>query len=516
MSEEQEAREWQAMTKHIQEAFEEMEPVKKLLDAGVPKAALDKLTYMLNCKELAEEDRWIAFLHKSMCYRAMLEKENSLACMLEAVRSIVGQPLLTQKKLYGAMLFGLYEMDLPDDEIKRLSFGFDELNRQAIWYRHDRAVHAKHRKIRIGYIANRFNENVVSMFSIQLFCVYDRERFEVYCYSYQDIEDSVTAMIRDNVNKYYVASHGSHTPPDMVARQIYEDGIDILFDLIGHTENSQGLMAAAFKPAPVQITGIGFMGTSGLRAMDYFLGDPYCNPPGLNENDFRERILRLPRSHFCYNPRALQAEGNYRPKQPGEEILLASFCNVRKLTPHMLEVWAEILRRLTQAKLLLRSSAKFNNYVLRKIKGLFRKAGVTADRLLMEQPGQDYLSRYYDVDLLLDTYPYVGGGTTCDALYMGVPVISRYGRRHGTRFGYSLLMNIGLEELTAATEEEYIEKAVALAGDTEILAALHRQIPQIFRQSPVMDVAGYMRDIQNAYESIWQEWLSGSGQDNQK
>ena len=154
--------------------------------------------------------------------------------------------------------------------------------------------------------------------------------------------------------------------------------------------------------------------------------------------------------------------------------------------------------------------------MLRKIKGMFHKAGVDADCLMIEQPGQDYLSRYYDVDLLLDTYPYVGGGTTCDALYMGVPVISRYGRRHGTRFGYSLLMNVGLEELTAATEEEYIEKAVALASDTELLAALHRQIPQMFRQSPVMDVAGYMRDIQSAYERIWQEWLSGNGQDNRK
>ena len=516
MSEEKDVREWQAMMKHIQEVFEEMEPVKKLLDAGVPKAALDKLTYMLNCKGLAEEDRWIAFLHKAMCYRAMLEKEKVLACMLEAVRSIAGQPLLTQKKLYGAMLFGLYEMDLPDDEIRRLSLGFDEVNRQAIWYRHDRAIHARHRKVRIGYIANRFNENVVSMFSIQFFCVYDRERFEIYCYSYDDAEDSVTAMIRCNVHKYYVAPYGKHTPPDVVAGQIYEDGIDILFDLIGHTENSQGLMTAAFKPAPIQITGIGFMGTSGLRAMDYFLGDPYCDPPGLNEDDFSERILRLPRSHFCYNPRAVKAEGTYRPKQPGDEILLASFCNVRKLTPHMLEVWVEILRRLPQAKLLLRSSAKFNTYVLRKIRGMFRKAGVASDRLMIEQPDKDYLSRYYDVDLLLDTYPYVGGGTTCDALYMGVPVVSLYSRRHGTRFGYSLLVNTGLEELAAATENEYIEKALALASDTELLAALHRQIPQMFRRSPVMDVAGYMRDIEEAYECIWREWLSGSGQDGQK
>ena len=113
------------------------------------------------------------------------------------------------------------------------------------------------------------------------------------------------------------------------------------------------------------------------------------------------------------------------------------------------------------------------------------------------------------MDLLLDTYPYVGGGTTCDALYAGVPVVSLYGRRHGTRFGYSLLTNAGLGELAAATEEEYVEKAVALGSDPVLLAALHEKIPGMFRQSPVMDAAGYMRDVQAAYERIWQKWLAG-------
>jgi len=113
------------------------------------------------------------------------------------------------------------------------------------------------------------------------------------------------------------------------------------------------------------------------------------------------------------------------------------------------------------------------------------------------------------MDIALDTFPYVGGGTTCDALYMGVPVVSLYGQRHGTRFGYSILCNAGLKELTAGTVEEYVEKAVQLALDKELLEALHEEIPRMFRRSHVMDAAGYMREIEGAYERIWQKWLTG-------
>ena len=496
--------------KHIQAVYDWLEPVAALAEAGQPKLALDKLDFLTNRAEVLPEDRWIVLWHRALCYHD-IDQKKYLACLLETVKSTEGQPLFTQKKLYSAFLFGLYEADLPDEEIRQYSFAFDDLNRQAAWYAHERAAHARHRKIRVGYIASRFDENVLSLFIIRMLCGYDRSRFEVYCYAYEAREDRVTEQVRANVRSYYVAPHGKHTPPDLVAARIYEDGIDILFELMEHTESSLGLLAAAFKPAPVQLTGIGFMGTSGLRAVDYFLGDPYCDPPGLNEQDFSEKLLRLPRSHFCYTPsaRALEVGRKYRPKGEGEEILLASFCNVRKLTPRMLGVWAGILRRLPRARLLLRSSWQCSSYMLRRLREAFQRQGVEPDRLLMEGPAPDYLERYLDVDLLLDTYPYVGGGTTCDALYMGVPVISLYGRRHGTRFGYSLLMNTGLGELAAATEDEYMEKVVALAQDPGLLAELHEQIPKLFRRSPVMDAVGYMEDIQMAYEEIWQRWLAG-------
>lgn len=502
---------WAEHVRRMQAFMERVKPALDLLDKHEPQLALDKLTYLLEQAPVEETDKWQALMYKSWCYRDLGEAAKCLAYGMEAVHSTEGQSLFTQQKTYGSLIFYMYETLISDEELKRATFAFDELNRKTQIYEHDRERHREHEKIRVGYIASRFTENVLSYFVIQLLCAYDRKRFEVYCYSYGKKEDRVTEFIRPLVKKFYVGPYGPHTPPDIMAAEIYEDGVDILFDLSGHTENSLGLIAASYKPAPVQLTGIGFMGTSGMKAMDYFLGDPYCDPPGLNENDFSEEILRLPHSHFCYTPSelALHITNKYRPKKPGEEILLASFGNFRKLNEPHISLWAEILRRLPQARLLLRSSDD-NRYMQRKVREMFRAQGLeSTGRVIIERPDNDYLNRYQDVDLLLDTYPYVGGGTTCDALYAGVPVISLYGRRHGTRFGYSLLTNAGLGELAAATKEEYVEKAVALGSDPELLAVLHERIPEMFRKSPIMDAVGYMRDVQAAYEHIWQRWLAG-------
>ena len=172
----------------------------------------------------------------------------------------------------------------------------------------------------------------------------------------------------------------------------------------------------------------------------------------------------------------------------------------------MLLLWKRILARVPDAKLLLKNGSKYSWYV-RRIKDRARALGLPMDRIIFEDPERLYFDRYKDVDILLDTFPYVGGATTCDALFAGVPIISRYGDRHGTRFGLSLLTDVGLGERAAATDDEYVEKAVALASDRALLAALHAQITERMKSSPVMDGAGYVRDIETAFEAMWQDYL---------
>ncbi|MBR3457741.1 MAG: hypothetical protein IKH16_06275, partial [Selenomonadaceae bacterium] len=296
----------------------------------------------------------------------------------------------------------------------------------------------------------------------------------------------------------------SELSAEEAARRIYEDEVDILFDLTGHTEGGRTLQVAAYRPAPVQLCGIGYFDTTGLPAMDYFLSDVYCDPA---ENDalFSERLIRLPRSHFCYTPpvSVLECRAKYHLHRP---VVFGSFNNFHKITDGMLELWHEVICRVPGSRLLLKNVSP-DRKLVKAMRERALRIGFLPEQLDLRPGSWKYLDEYADVDIALDTYPYPGGGTTCEALYMGVPVISLYGQRHGSRFGYSLLQNIGMGELAAAAPEEYVEKAVAVAGDAELLTALHRILRERLQQSPVMDAGGYVRDVEAAYERIWQEWL---------
>ena len=220
---------------------------------------------------------------------------------------------------------------------------------------------------------------------------------------------------------------------------------------------------------------------------------------GTADGDFQEKLLRL-RSHFCYTPseRAQYVRYDY---EVGSHIRFATFNNCLKINEEVAAAWAEILRRVPGSTLLVKNSTK-KDYVQRDRYQMLLRAGIPAERIILEGCTKDYLQRYTDVDIHLDTFPYVGGATTANSLLMGVPVITRYGQRHGTRFGYSMLMNVGLGELAAQ------DTAVALAEDKELLRLLHAQLPHRMRQSPLMDSKGYMRELEGCYERIWQQWLA--------
>ena len=425
--------------------------------------------------------------------------------MLKAGRGVI--PFNQQRNFYSDFLFlQHYDEEKTDEQRRREAFAYGDFEKGLQPYVHDRSKHERHERLRLGFIASSFGDSVVTNFSIQLLCGLDKRRYQVFCYACRREEDATSAFIRERVEGWWQPQAGEAYAPEHLARQIYEDGIDILFDLAGHTAGGLGLQAAAYRPAPVQLSGIGYMSTTGMGRMDYFLGDPYCDPPGCEE-DFSERLLRLPHSHLCYTPTELAFQEK-RERLPHKRIVFGSFNQFGKINGRVLACWAEILRRVPGSRLLLKYMLK-NAQEQRAIQRKLREAGLPMERVILENSSKQYMGRYNAVDIALDTFPYTGGGTTCDALYMGVPVVSLYGRRHGTRFGYSLLMNTGLGELAAATEAEYVEKAVALAGDAGLLSALHREIPDMFRKSPVMDAAAYLRDMQAAFEHIWREWLDG-------
>ena len=360
----------------------------------------------------------------------------------------------------------------------------------------------KHGKLRIGYLSPNLTDHIVLNFAIQLFSAYNRSRYEVRLYDIGTLQCETTDWVAGMVDGY---TDLSKCRPQEAAARIHADEIDILFDLAGHSAGGKTLMIAAHKPAPIQLSGIGYFNTTGLSAMDYFLGDPFCDPPG-EEVHFTEQILRLPQTHLCFTPSERFRPYEHLQRTPHENVVFASFNNFAKITDAMLTAWGEILRTVPTARLLLKNVHPLKE-TLTRMKARAVRAGIDPARLELRPGSKDYLADYLDADVILDTFPYQGGGTTCEALCMGLPVVVRAGTRHGARFGVSLLHNAGLSELIAGSTEEYIERAVLLARDRELLGALQMAVPRMMRASPLMDAAGYVRAMEAAYQMIWERYL---------
>lgn len=360
----------------------------------------------------------------------------------------------------------------------------------------------KHGKLRIGYLSPNLTDHIVLNFAIQLFSAYNRSRYEVRLYDIGTLQCETTDWVAGMVDGY---TDLSKCRPQEAAARIHADEIDILFDLAGHSAGGKTLMIAAHKPAPIQLSGIGYFNTTGLSAMDYFLGDPFCDPPG-EEVHFTEQILRLPQTHLCFTPSERFRPYEHLQRTPHENVVFASFNNFAKITDAMLTAWGEILRAVPTARLLLKNVHPLKE-TLTRMKKRAVQAGIDPARLELRPGSKDYLADYLDADVILDTFPYQGGGTTCEALCMGLPVVVRAGTRHGARFGVSLLHNAGLSELIAGSTEEYIERAVLLARDRTLLGALQTAIPRMMRASPLMNGMGYVRAMEDAYEMIWERCL---------
>ena len=361
-----------------------------------------------------------------------------------------------------------------------------------------------HTKLHVGYISPDFKRHVVACFIQAFFYAADRDRFEIYGYANCE-EDDISQKIR-KTSDYW--RNVLHCDAEETARIIYGDEIDILVELAGHTVGN-ALPVMAFRPAPIQICGIGYFATTGLSCVDYFMVDNYT---ALQNQDvfFSEKLLRLPHSHFCYK----QVLGipdicSDLPCERNGFITFGSMNNVNKISDETLQIWGKLMEKIPDGHLFLKHGTLDEAERCRQERERMWKAGIDLSRVTIEGFSGDYLKEYSRIDIALDTFPYPGGGTTCDALYMGVPVVTLAGNSHHERFGLSILSNIGLENLCARTEEEYVDIAVGLARNRTYLKELHASLRGRMEQSPVMDQKLYMKDLEAAYEEIWKKYEEG-------
>lgn len=404
----------------------------------------------------------------------------------------------TQKiKEYSNALFVInYIPDLKVKELKEYHKGFQKFFSGCSHFPH---FPERKKRLRIAYISPDFRQHPVAYFILPLLRSFNREKFEVYCYAANEA-DEITLKLQPLVSQW---RNIYQKEPAAVAREIYEDHIDILVDLSGHTKGNC-LPVLAYKPAPVQVTGIGYFNTTGLKAVDYILTDGYCDPEGA-EKEFTEKLIRLPQSHFCYSPLQEMPEVKNTPGKENGFITFGCFNNFNKVTDAMLLIWWQIMQKVDNARLILKSKIFSSEEGRMLVKLRLGRLGFAVERVELRPFSKDYLEQYKDIDIALDTFPYTGGATTCEALYMGVPVITLCGHRHGARFGYSLLKNAGLPEFIAMNEREYMEKAVLLSGDIELLNGLHNNLRQILKVSSLMDEAKYVEAVEAAYRRIWEE-----------
>ncbi len=353
-----------------------------------------------------------------------------------------------------------------------------------------------HKKLRVGYLSADFKEHPVMFWASALIFESNKNLFEVYCYSAGKIFDAVTEQIKNSVEGWRDISDLSDFD---AAKLIRSDEIDILFDFSGHTSNNR-LPIMAYRPAAVQISGIGYMNSTGLNCVDYFLSDEICSEHfSAIQNFFTENIICMTHSHFCYTPLKKMPAPKIAPSISKGYVTFGCFNNFSKITDSMLAAWKKILDAVPNSKLILKhrifDTVECRNFVSTRLQNL----GIEISRVELRGFSADYLEQYGEIDIALDTFPYNGGITTCEALYMGVPVISLYGDRHGTRFGLSILKNIGLDEFAVPNFEEYIKRAVALANDKNLLQILRKNLRAIMENSPLMNTKEYVQELEEFY-----------------
>ncbi|MCE9620018.1 MAG: hypothetical protein K8R92_08910 [Planctomycetes bacterium] len=360
-------------------------------------------------------------------------------------------------------------------------------------------------KIRVGYVSSDFREHAVAHFIEPVLAAHDRSTFELFAYYHHTAVDDVTRRLQTLVPNWRSLVGKSD---DEIAKMVRDDHIDILVDLAGHAGLNR-LPVFARKPAPVQVTWLGYPNTTGLTAMDYRITDAFADPPGMTEAFHTEKLVRLPGSFSCYRGPEKCPEVGPLPRLKSGQITFGSFNIFAKITPEVIAVWARILKRLPTAKLFLKYRDLDTPTMTQSILGNFRRHGVDAAqlRIMGDDPSHfTHMERYNSVDIGLDPFPYNGTTTTCDALWMGVPVVTLAGVSHVGRVGVSQLSNIGLPELIAKSKDDYVEIAVRLAGDVPRLTELRAGLRPRMLASPLSDIPRFTKNLEAAYLEMWKAY----------
>lgn len=357
------------------------------------------------------------------------------------------------------------------------------------------------RRIRVGYVSPDFRQHSVAFFIGPVLDHHDRSRFEICCYFNSLQADQITSHLRKSSEHWRDIAAMTDEQVEQVIRQ---DQIDILIDLAGHT-NGNRLGVFARRPAPIQVTYLGYPDTTGLREIGYRITDPQADPPGQTEHLHTEKLLRLPEIFATFHPPSNAPPVAPLPSDSRGNITFASFSRYEKLTDAMLDLWAQVLQSVPQSRLIITAGVKLEPPMRSRLEGRFTRAGVSLDRVdvLQRLDFLEYLGLHGRVDIALDTFPFAGHTTTCHAFWMGVPIVTLAGVTHISRMGLTLLHNVGLADLAASSPEEYVRIAIALARDRARLVEIRSTLRGRMQNSALMDSTRFTRQLEMALLSLF-------------
>ncbi|MCD8570241.1 MAG: tetratricopeptide repeat protein [Alphaproteobacteria bacterium] len=365
----------------------------------------------------------------------------------------------------------------------------------------------KNKKLRVGFISFSFVRHPVTWMTLAALDNLDRSQFELICYS--DVkkhkQDDVTKRYYEMCDEVYDLKGMGNSD---VVEKIRNDKIDILFELTGHSEGGKRLPVAAERVAPVQVKWVGgLFNTTGVPAIDWILGDKIEIPEG-DEKWYTERVYRMPDDYIVYEPPKYVDEVSALPALKNGYVTFANTNNLTKTNSYTVELWSKILKAVPRSRLLMKLNKLDTPFAMQHFEEAFAKHGIGIDRLVFEggSPHKIFMETYHRIDIVLDPHPYTGGLTTCEALWMGAPVITLPGETFAGRHAATHLYNAGMEDWIAKDEDDYIALAVKWANDLEGLAKLRAGLREKVRNSPLCDGPRFARNFEKAMRFMWEDW----------
>ncbi len=362
------------------------------------------------------------------------------------------------------------------------------------------------RRLRVGLVSGDLGQHPVGYFLQNVLEALDPAKLDVFAYATAERKDALNQRLRRAIAHWHDARFAKMSD-EALARQIRADGIDILVDLAGHTGHNR-LPVFAWKPAPVQVSWLGYLGTTGLAAMDYLLDDAWALPAG-EEAQFTETPWRLPESYLCFSPPDSAVEVGPLPALDKGHTTFGCFNNLNKITDDVVACWARVLQAVPEARLYLKTKSLEVPEARDTLLASFARFGIGPERLLIKgrfENHEEHFRAYHEVHIALDPFPYPGITTTVEALWMGVPALAMKGDRFISHQGETILHNVGLPQWIAADADDYAAKAAAFASDIEALATLRAGLRERLLTSPLCDAPRFARNLEAAFRGMWQKW----------